>query len=153
VLTAVALKAKCRDLVLAWSGPIFADADAEAKKKRMREREHRCAHVLQLCAHSTGSIACSTCTAAPGLQWHAHKVQSPAHKQCGVSTRQSCSVACVGRLVGSAWLSYVRSCMCRVMVCCAVLPCDVLRCAVLACGVWNGVLSCAVLLLQAAHGP
>lgn len=39
----MALKTKCRDLILAWSAPIFADADAEQRKRRIREREHRCA--------------------------------------------------------------------------------------------------------------
>lgn len=40
----VVLKTKCRDLILEWSAPIFADPDAELRKKRLREREHRWAH-------------------------------------------------------------------------------------------------------------
>lgn len=41
------LRAKCRDLILAWSAPIFADADAEFRKRRAREREHRHRMVAQ----------------------------------------------------------------------------------------------------------
>jgi hypothetical protein len=41
-LPAVSLKTKCRDLILAWSKPIFENPDAEQRKRRTREREHRC---------------------------------------------------------------------------------------------------------------
>jgi hypothetical protein len=47
-VSAVGLKTKCRDLILAWSAPIFADADAEMRKRRAREREHRCGRQLAL---------------------------------------------------------------------------------------------------------
>jgi hypothetical protein len=47
-VSAVGLKTKCRDLILAWSAPIFADADAEMRKRRAREREHRYGRRLSL---------------------------------------------------------------------------------------------------------
>ncbi|KAF6257576.1 hypothetical protein COO60DRAFT_1701786 [Scenedesmus sp. NREL 46B-D3] len=35
------LRSKCRDLIQAWSAPIFADNDEELRKRRQRERAHR----------------------------------------------------------------------------------------------------------------
>lgn len=40
---AVRLRSKCRDLIQAWSAPIFADQDEELRKRRQRERAHRLA--------------------------------------------------------------------------------------------------------------
>jgi hypothetical protein len=59
---AVSLKTKCRDLILAWSAPIFADADAETRKRRAREREHRWEQLLPV-LHTARSWAVSSCQA------------------------------------------------------------------------------------------
>eukprot|EP00878_Enallax_costatus_P006375 GHUV01006686.1.p1 GENE.GHUV01006686.1~~GHUV01006686.1.p1 ORF type:complete len:260 (+),score=74.73 GHUV01006686.1:869-1648(+) len=35
------LRSECRDLIQAWSAPIFADKDEDERKRRQRERAHR----------------------------------------------------------------------------------------------------------------
>jgi hypothetical protein len=45
-LLTVPLRSKCRDLIQAWSAPIFADNDEELRKRRQRERAHRCELII-----------------------------------------------------------------------------------------------------------
>jgi hypothetical protein len=97
---AVALKAKCRDLVLAWSRPIFADADAELKKKRMREREHRCGLVGEICAHamhagmhSRGDVTYSKLhTGHLHVPSHAHGTHPSVHRQWACQLSCCCTI-------------------------------------------------------------
>jgi hypothetical protein len=46
VTLTVPLRSKCRDLIQAWSAPIFADNDEELRKRRQRERAHRCELIM-----------------------------------------------------------------------------------------------------------